>query len=531
MTFAGSGDFSAVDHAAMQTLGEIARYHASRRPEGVALLFENRITTWAELDRLADAIARSLLGEGLQPGDRVGCIGKASDHFFALLFGVARARGVLVPIQWRLAPAEISELLADCEPRFVFCGSELPSLPGELRDCNAELPPARILDVAIDMWARAAGGDVLVEHADPTSVVMQLYTSGTTGRAKGVMLSHDNFLAGRRLGMAAGMDWNAWRVNEVCLTSMPIAHVGGVAWGLVALFNGVPLLIHPEFKPSRVLDAIEHAGVTKLFAVPTALRQLLDEPTVRDRDYSRLRCILYGASPVSEELLREAMAVFGCGLCQQYGMTETCGTVVYLPPEDHSLDNHRRMQAAGLPMPGVELRVVDPVTRNRMAVNELGEVETRSVANMVGYWRRPSETTEVLSSDGWLRTGDIGQIDEYGYLHIRDRLKDIICSGGENISPSEVERILADHPGIAELAIIGIPHEKWGEVAVAFVVLKPGESQDPENITEFARARIAAFKVPKSIVFVKELPRNASGKILRQKLRAPYWQGRQRRVN
>jgi long-chain acyl-CoA synthetase len=212
-------------------------------------------------------------------------------------------------------------------------------------------------------------------------------------------------------------------------------------------------------------------------------------------------------------------------------MTETSGTVVYLPPSDHSAAGTKRMRAAGVPMPGVEIRVVEAHSRRPVAPGEVGEVETRSVANMVGYWNRAEATAETVNRDGWLKTGDAGYLDEDGYLYIHDRFKDMIVSGAENIYPAEVENAMYGHPAVQEVAVIGVPDDKWGEAVKAFVVLKPGATPDIEGILAFARDRIAAFKLPKSIDVVAVLPRGPSGKILRRALRDPFWAGRERRVN
>jgi long-chain acyl-CoA synthetase len=314
------------------------------------------------------------------------------------------------------------------------------------------------------------------------------------------------------------------------LVALPVGHVGGVAWAIVGFYSGARTIVLREFNPAVVLDAIEREGVSRLFVVPTALQQLLLQPRVRQIDYRRLRHILYGASPIAIDLLREATQVFGCGFCQQYGMTETAGTIVFLPPEDH-VAGSQRMRAAGKAMPGVEIRVVDAHSREPLAAGQVGEVETRSVANMVGYWRWPAATAQTIDDAGWLRTGDAGYLDEDGYLYIHDRFKDMIVSGAENIYPAEVENAIYGHPAVQEVAVIGVPDEKWGEAVKAIVVPKEGANADEADIIAFARTRIAAFKAPKSIEFVAALPKGPSGKILRRVLREPYWQGHERRVN
>jgi acyl-CoA synthetase (AMP-forming)/AMP-acid ligase II len=279
-----------------------------------------------------------------------------------------------------------------------------------------------------------------------------------------------------------------------------------------------------------VLDFIEHDRISKMFMVPAALQIVVRQPRAREIDYSRLTHILYGASPIPLDLLRECIAVFGCGFCQQYGMTETTGTVAYLPPEDHDPAGTPRMRGAGRPMPGVELKVMDEAGAS-LPPNTVGEVAVRSKMNMKGYWRLDEATRKTVDDEGWLRTGDAGYLDEDGYLYIHDRVKDMIITGAENVYPAEVESAIYGHPAVAEVAVVGVPDDTWGEAVKAMVVLKPGAKADPADIIAFARGRIAAYKAPKSIDFIDALPRNASGKILRRELREPYWANRARRVN
>jgi long-chain acyl-CoA synthetase len=294
--------------------------------------------------------------------------------------------------------------------------------------------------------------------------------------------------------------------------------------------NGAKGVIAREFDPFKVLDFIEKDRISKMFMVPAALQIVVRQPRARQVDYRRLKYILYGASPIPLDLLRECIEVFGCGFCQQYGMTETTGTIVYLPPEDHDPAGNQRMRSAGLPLPGVEIRILDE-SGNPLPPNTVGEVATRSHSNMRGYWKLDEATAAAMDADGWLRTGDAGYLDADGYLFIHDRVKDMIISGGENVYPAEVESAVYGHPDVAEVAVIGVPDEKWGEAVKAVVVPKPGATIDPADIIAFARTRIAAFKVPKSVDVIAALPRNASGKILRRELREPYWAGHTRRVN
>jgi acyl-CoA synthetase (AMP-forming)/AMP-acid ligase II len=263
--------------------------------------------------------------------------------------------------------------------------------------------------------------------------------------------------------------------------------------------------------------------------VPAAMQFIVRQPRAREMDFSRLRYILYGASPIPAALLKECIEVFGCGFVQMYGMTETTGTIAVLAPEDHVVGRDC-MRSAGKPMPGVEIVILD-VNGNQLRTGEVGEIATRSASNMVGYWKLPEATMHTLDANNWLRTGDAGYMDKDGYLYIHDRIKDVIISGGENIYPAEIESAICDHPDVAEAAVVGVPDEIWGEAVKAIVVMKPGKSITSAGLMAFTRERIAGFKTPKSIDFISALPRNASGKILRRQLRAPYWEGRERLVN
>jgi len=526
----------AVDFTRMQTLGDIARYHARERPDAAALVFEGRESSFADFDRRTNQVANALLAEGLKAGDRIAYVGKNSDHYFELLFGATKMGAVMTPIGWRLAPPEAAYIIADAEAQLVFVGLEVIGHAAEVAQSLAKPPKVVAMEAGehvyllYETWRDAAADADPATPIDSTGVAVQLYTSGTTGKPKGAMLSHRNILGGRQAAASANMAWNNWGPDDVSLVAMPVAHIGGTGWGIVGLMNGAKGLVAREFDPFKVLDFIEHGRVSKMFMVPAALQIVVRQPRAREVDFSRLKYILYGASPIPLDLLRECMEVFGCGFCQQYGMTETTGTIVYLPPEDHDPAGNPRMRAAGLPMPGVEIKVIDE-TGAPVATGAVGEVAVRSISNMPGYWKLPEATASTIDAEGWLRTGDAGYLDEDGYLYIHDRVKDMIISGAENIYPAEVESAIYGHPDVAEVAVIGVPDERWGEAVKAVVVAKPGHEIDAADIIAFARTRIAHFKAPKSVDFIDALPRNASGKILRKDLREPYWAGRERRVN
>jgi long-chain acyl-CoA synthetase len=526
-----------VDFNQMPTLAEVARYRARERPQAIALSFEGRESTFKTFDRRTNQVANALLAAGLKKGQRIAYVGKNSDHYFELLFGAAKVGVVMTPIGWRLAPPEVAYVIGDSAAPLVFVGPEVIGQTEAVASYLERRPQVIAMEAAgndhyplYEAWRDAAPDTDPKAEITPSDVAVQLYTSGTTGKPKGAMLTHANVLGGRRQAAEANMPWNTWSPEDVSLVAMPVAHIGGTGWGIVGLFNGAKGVVAREFDPFKVLDYIEQDRISKMFMVPAAMQIVVRQPRARAVDYSRLKYILYGASPIPLDLLRECMEVFGCGFVQQYGMTETCGTIVYLPPEDHDPAGTPRMRGAGKAMPGVELKIIDEAGAS-LPPNTVGEVATRSVANMAGYWRLDEATAATIDADGWLRTGDAGYLDEDGYLFIHDRVKDMIISGAENIYPAEVESAVYGHPAVAEVAVIGVPDDKWGEAVKAVVALKPGMSADPDDIIAFARTRIAAFKAPKSIDFIDALPRNASGKILRRELREPYWAGRERRVN
>jgi len=359
-------------------------------------------------------------------------------------------------------------------------------------------------------------------------VAYQLYSSGTTGHPKGVQLTQANLAAGFELyprAMGLGRD-------SVSMVAMPLYHIGGGGWLLAGLVQGATSVLVRDVDPPAVVELIETQRITHAFVVPAVLQFLLAVPGVAERDFSSLVSVLYGASPISETVLASSIRTFGCDFVQAYGLTETTGTVLYLPAADHDLDGpHRhRLRAAGIPIPGSRARVVDVATGEDAAVGSVGEIWVSGPTVMKGYWKLPDQTAETISADGWLRTGDAGYLDADGYLYIHDRVKDMIVSGAENVYPAEVENVLMAHPGVADVAVIGVPDERWGETPKAMVVRAPGTEVSADELLAFCRERLARYKVPTSVEWLTELPRNPSGKVLKKDLRAPYWEGRTRFV-
>lgn len=517
------------------TLAEVVRAQAETRGDAAAFIFEGRRSSFKDLDRHTDQVANALIASGVKPDQRIAYLGKNSDYYFELLLGAMKAGVVMAPINWRLAGPEIAFIAEDCKAAILFVGPEfietvrgirdqLPSV-GKIMTTEGGAPEWK--DYAA--WRDAASTDMPPVKVTPDNIAIQLYTSGTTGKPKGAMLSHANFLALARAGGDDKPEWNTWSHDDISLVAMPVFHIGGSGWGVMGVYHGAMGVIAREFDPTKVLDFFEKDGITKLFMVPAAMQFVVRQPRAREMDFSRLKYMLYGASPIPAALLKECIEVFKCGFVQMYGMTETTGTIVALPPEDH-VEGLERMKSAGKALAGVEIAILDPEGKP-LPPREVGEIATRSGSNMVGYWNLPDATKKTVGADGWLRTGDAGYMDEDGYLYIHDRIKDMIISGGENVYPAEVESALSFHPDIAEVAVVGVPDETWGEAVKAIVVLKPGKEASATDIMRFARERIAGYKSPKSIDFIPALPRNGSGKILRRELRDPYWVGKDRQVN
>jgi long-chain acyl-CoA synthetase len=358
---------------------------------------------------------------------------------------------------------------------------------------------------------------------------MQLYTSGTTGLPKGVMLTNAN------LGHLIPEGSKELEVDQdtVSMVAMPLFHIGGSGWALLGIANGGHSVIMREVDPAAILKAFEEQRVTHTFMVPAVIMMLLASPACGTTDFSSLRYLAYGASPISEKVLISALSAFGCGFVQLYGATETTGAITLLRAAEHDPGgpHPERLRSCGQPFAHVELRVVDLVTGGDQPAGQPGELWTRSGQNMKGYWHNPDATAATINEDGWLKTGDVAYLDSDGFVYMHDRVKDMIVSGGENIYPAEVENALMAHHAVADVAVIGVPDERWGESVKAVVVLASGSEVAPDELIEFARARIARFKAPRSIDFVDSLPRNPSGKILKRDIRAPYWQGADRQIH
>ncbi|MXO75329.1 AMP-binding protein [Altererythrobacter aerius] len=505
-----------------RTLSEALDQWARAIPGSVALRHGEVTVDWRTYDRHATQVANGLAAMGLKRGDRVVYLGKNGWRACELAMGAARAGMVIVPVIWRLAPVEIAYIVEDAQAAALFVE---PMFEGQAFE-----GPRMTMDDAFDAWRDGQSDAPAAAAIDRGDVFLQLYTSGTTGMPKGVMLTHRNATVLRPIMQDQGLGWFSAAPGDTLIHAMPFGHIAGVGSVTSAANGGQELIIHTEFDPALILKDIQRYRAKWAFLVPAALAMMLDHPDAKDADFSGLEGMAYGASPIPLDLLQRGVERLGCDFAQMYGMTETYGTVVSLAPEDHRPGREHVMRSAGKALPSVEIRILDE-DGNPLPPGTIGEVAINSPTNMTGYWNKPEETARVLSPDNWLLTGDAGIMDAEGYLYIQDRIKDMIISGGENIYPAEVESAIYGHPDVADVAVIGVPDSLWGEAVKAIVVPRPGTAPEPDRVIDWARQRIAGFKCPKTVDVVDALPRNPSGKILRRELRAPYWEGRDRQVN
>lgn len=488
-----------------------------------------RSWTWVQWRDRVRRNAAGQLAEGVRPGDRVASLDKNDPTCLETSLACALIGTANAVVNFRLAPEEIAYIINDAQAVLLFVGTELLPVIEQIREQLTCVRTVIITGGERDQYEDWLAGHEPLEHTDPPAddCFLQLYTSGTTGFPKGAMLTNHSLTAhARATSEGTGLDRDA-----VSMVAMPLFHVGGSAWALTALYFGARIVVVRDINPVALVDEIVEQRITHAFLVPAVFGFLLQVPGVADHDYSHLKGLVYGASPMPLPLLRRSLEVFPTDFYQVYGMTEASGAVTTLGPEDHHDPAHEeRLTSAGKPMAGVEIAVVDPVTGEHLGPRETGEVWVRTAQLMAGYWHKPEANQETLVADGWLRSGDAGYLDEDGYLYIADRVKDLIISGGENIYPAELERVLVEHPSVAEVAVVGVPDERWGEVPKAIVVLKDGAAPDAEAILTYCKQHLASFKCPKTVDFVAALPRNATGKVLKKDLRAPFWQHQTRAV-
>ncbi|WP_147385521.1 long-chain-fatty-acid--CoA ligase [Oleomonas cavernae] len=496
-------------------------FHARATPRRLAVESDTGNWTFDELWSGARRFAATLAGQGLGNGTRIAVLSKNRGEMLVMLFGAALAGAVLVPLNHRLAAPELDWIVRDSEARVVFFEEEFRPKLGPRQ-------AAEIETLAHGTWWPASPANGKPYEAD--DAYLQIYTSGTTGNPKGVVLTQANAIA-QQAAVSASLGVRI-APGDRLYQSLPLFHVGGVFMSLFGLFNGASLVLRRDFSPQDAIDRMSGQEPIHAVMVPTMIQACTALPLPDGHRFPALRTLMFGASPISIDLLQRAARRFGCDLAQVYGMTETHSVISALNPEDYRLafsgGRPAILAAAGRPVAGTELRILDADGKALLA-GEVGEIVVRSGHVMAGYWHRPQDTADTLQG-GFLHTGDAGRLDEDGYLYVVDRIKDIIVSGGENISSLDVENVLAAHPMVAEAAVIGVPHPHWGEAVQAIVVAKNETSPCADEILAFCRERLAGFKVPRGVEFVAALPRNGAGKVLKRALREPFWRGQERRV-
>ncbi len=519
------------------TMLDLFRQHARERPNDTVYWSPNSVWTFQAINQAASRLANGLMHLGVEPGDRVACLSKHTAETVLVWLAAAKLGAVCMPVNWRLAPPEVDYILSNGGARVLVVDSEFADTAARLT-----VEPLTLLGTlngfekvpALSDWMSGFDDTDPGFHAEPDDTALQLYSSGTTGLPKGVLLTYRSFEA----NLAALPDALDYRgPPDVMHNVLPAFHVAGIGVAIFTAALGAKLVLYPEFNPTEVLDAFETHNITHSFLVPAMIQFVLQEPTIGERDFSKLRSISYGASPISEPVLLEGMRVFGCDFVQVYGLTETTGAVTALKPKNHQTQGPRKhlLRSCGEAMSGVELKIVDPESGNVLPDEQVGEVWIRTVQNMAGYWANDDATQAALVDDErgfppWFRSGDAGYMRD-DHLFIHDRIKDMIISGGENIYPAEVENVLMKHDDVGDGAIIGVPDEKWGEAVKAVVVPATGKQIDPDALIAYLRENLAHYKCPKTVDVIDEIPRNPSGKILKRVLREPYWKNHDRSVS
>ena len=509
-------------------------YRGREHPEVDFAIEGGRRLSYGEAVARSDRMARALMGAGLEKGDRLAILSKNTLEMVLLYYAASKAGVVPVPLNYRLAPAEWAFIVDDARARALVAQASFAEALEPVRGRLGCVKRFVTTGGAVSGWeeldrivGEAPAGPPGVEVCDADDAY-QMYTSGTTGRPKGAVLTHAAVSAQLvQASMAFGGE-----IGDRSLIVAPLYHAAAAVTSFATVQAGGTLFVQEDFVPAAVVRVLDEERIRLALLVPAMIQFcLVGVPDVRERAYDDLRLIVYGASPIAEQTLRDALDTFRCEFLQGYGMTELTAAATYLFPRDHAralAGEARLLLSAGRPLIGTEVRVVDG-SDQPLPPGMVGEVVVRGPQLMRGYWNRPEASEEALRG-GWMHTGDAGYLDEEGYLFIQDRVKDMIVSGGENVYPREIEDVLFEHPGLADAAVIGVPDERFGEAVKAIVVRKPGAVVDADDVLRFCRERLGGFKCPRSVDFAEALPRNPSGKVMKKDLREPYWAGHTRRV-
>ncbi|MFF7249701.1 long-chain-fatty-acid--CoA ligase [Embleya sp. NPDC008237] len=511
-----------MDDARQWTLVATSAAHARDRADHPAIICQDRRVDYAQLHRMSNRAAHALRSAGIGHGARVAWLGRESEYYYTIVLACAKVGAVLVPVNWRLTAREADHILRDSGAQLLFFDGEFDPV---IAPVQPTLPALRTL-VRIDRGDDVGGGlhawwadapDTDPDTAvDPEDAVVQIYTSGTTGLPKGAVVPHRSFFTFPAAMRAAGVDWVDWLPEDVNLISLPGLGTAGTAWFWQGFNAGLTNVVMRAFVAQEAVRLIRTLGVTTTFAAPAMLRMMLDEREASPEAFASMRKVAYGGEPISTNLLTRSLEVFRCEFVQIYGSTETASVPVCLPPADHR-PGSPLLRSAGRVCPGNELRILDGEGRE-LPAGEIGQICIHTPSRMLGYWNRPEATARTLR-DGWLYMGDNGYLDEDGYLYVCDRIDDTIIVAGQNIYPAEIEKELAEHPAVAESAVVGLDDARWGEAVHACVAFRPDRRATPRELMLFLRGRVADYKIPTAYHVMPALPRNPAGKILRRVVR------------
>lgn len=507
----------------MNTIGELLNFRANTHPERNALFFEDRTLNYWQIKIYSLRAANFLKSFSIQKGQRFCILDFNTEETLHLLNGACFIGAIPVILNWRLTPGEMKDILEDSNSLILFYGKEFREIAQEIK-LEKEFSKAEINLNWIESFSEEFSEEVLIE---PEDIYIHLYTSGTTGLPKGIPLSHKNILSVVRNLAIELPGFGADSVNLVCA---PFFHIGGVGYSMLGFFIGAENILVRKFEPNYVQKIMIEKKITNALLVPAMIGAILNLKDIEKSNFTHLRNIQHGGSPMPEELLRKASQIFKCDFTHVYGLTETSGISCLLRYDDIRIglsvssneQQKRRLSSVGKASPEMKL-IIKLANGNIAQQNELGEVCIQGEYLFNGYWNRPEINLQSFDQEGWFHTGDIGLIDENGYLYLYDRKNDMILSKSENIYPIEIERILSAHPQIFDLAIVGLPDDEYGEIVTAFVALKQGAEISLNEMKEFLKDKLASYKIPRKLIIVNEIPRNPSGKILRKELKRKYY--------
>ena len=500
------------------TLDDIVRRNGLRFPDKPALVCDGSSCSWAELDRRVTRLGNAFLDAGLRNGDRVAVLLANCSEYFEIYFACTRAGLVAVPINYRLLGHELAQIIGHAEPSLLIIDAEYVEQVRAIRD----LPQKRwcISSEAVEGYQQyrsvieAAGATPVAAGRNDTFAIF--YTSGTTGLPKGALVSHENLEMNGYNQIIA--DRSVPR--DINLLATPIYHMGAVFMAVTYMMLGCTHHILRKFEPGAWLGLLEQSRASVALLVPMMINAVLNAPDLDKYDLSSLRLIFYGGGPMPVSVLERAIDRLGCGFTQGYGLTETL-EATFLVSEDHVVNGTGkqtgRLASAGREAVGAEVRIIDEAG-NELPAGETGEILIKSRSVIAGYWNNPEETADVIR-DGWFHTGDLGYLDDERYLFVVDRKKDMVVSGGVNVYSKEVESVLYRHPAVLEAAVIGLPDEEWGEMVTAVISTRPGCDVTGQELIDYCSESLAGYKKPKKVLFLDELPKNPSGKILKRVLR------------